>query len=99
MPLVQLKPLNFLEANWAVGRDNETRKVFDPATLNVLATFPGMNDQGVDDAVAVVARAEWRRIPPQNSILFKFKALPEAHASETAQRRKNSHASFEAASL
>jgi hypothetical protein len=57
MPLGQLEPLNVFEADWAAGRDNEMLDVFHPAMLNVLAKFPGAEEQDVEDAIGVAAGA------------------------------------------
>ncbi len=89
MQVSELEALNCVSGTWHAGRSPEMFDVLDPATSEVLATYPLAGSDDVQAAVAAAKAAfpEWRRTPPQTRIqyLFHFRKLLIEHADEIAR--------------
>ena len=83
------KLLNFINGAWVESRSADYLNVNNPATGEVLACVPLTPAEEVDQAARSAAAAfpAWRRVPAPSRIqlLFKLKALLEAHFDELAR--------------
>jgi malonate-semialdehyde dehydrogenase (acetylating)/methylmalonate-semialdehyde dehydrogenase len=72
-----------------VAGSGDAEEVFDPATGEVIAVVRHSTASDVDAAVAAASRAQpgWADtpVPDRAELLFRYKALLEAHAEELAQ--------------
>ncbi len=79
---------NLVGAEWVLPEASERLPVYDPATAEVIAEVPLSTAADVDHAVGAARRAfeAWSRttVMDRTVLLFRYKALLEAHAEELA---------------
>ncbi|MBT9332379.1 CoA-acylating methylmalonate-semialdehyde dehydrogenase [Acidipila sp. 4G-K13] len=79
MGVCELHDLNFIAGKWHAGQLDRHFEVFNPATAEILSSYPLAGEEDVRLAVAAASKAfpGWRRTPPQDRIqyLFKFRDL------------------------
>lgn len=89
MQVTELEALNCVGGMWRAGGSPEKFDVFDPATSEILASYPLAGPEDVQAVVAAAKAAfpEWRRTPPQARIqyLFQFRRLLIEHTEEIAR--------------
>jgi len=86
---------NFIGGAWTASTSNETLPVTDPGTGEVLGYVPLSTREDVDRAVRAAREAfpAWRATPAVERVrvLFRLKALLEAHADELAESVTREH--------
>jgi acyl-CoA reductase-like NAD-dependent aldehyde dehydrogenase len=74
---------NYIGGEWVDAASGETFETLNPATGEVLGTFPTSGADDVERAVAAAKEAyeDWRLVPAprRGEILFRFARLLEEH--------------------